>query len=371
MANVKVFEQSYQASYDHQFGVGEHKITFPPCSMVVPTGLIVRIYKGDSVADVSTDIFWEGAYNDLSFYVTGNLWDWNPCVLEITETTATPENLATFSWPSYFSKTDYYTVFQKVHIGQENVPDIITRYGKDVSSLQVPEHSEFTMYKGTQQSGSHLKLEPGTHDIADFLCKSYNFTTDTWKLVGTFLDFDNAIELDDSDPPRAQTAKADNPSDLDAEINISVSDGFQMEMTSEWDVEASTTIGVEVEGSGIFASVTAEASATVGGGYGQSSSDGESVELTASGTVEVPAHSEAEITMLTTVGKRKIPSSETYEDERTGERIEIKGSITTKYASESHIQITGGQVPQGDTIETNGKPPTSVESSPTSLAPSS
>ena len=357
MAKVQVFTGIYKGGTKYEYGVGEHIFSSKLGSVVIPEGLRLRVYQGNSKADWYGPPMWEGEYDDLTYYNCG----WWESVLEIkeTENTLSGGSFATFKWSSPTGVGTKYPLFVRVPVGSADCPGFVQ--GKEVQHVEVPDNSQITIFESRGLNDGSLTLGPGNHDVKSFGILSYNFRRDAWKLIATSLDLDNAVDVGDDTSPLLQSMQAGNSSNLSALIEIQVSDRFPMNMTSEWDAVASAN---EVTGNAIFESVTTKAASIVGGGFGQLSSDGLSVELIAEGGLNVDPFSQSTITMITDIGKRAIPASETYQNERTGEKVVISGSVTMQHASASNIRIEGGSLADEKPIQINGWAPTSIVVTP-------
>lgn len=346
MATVRCFSGTYLSGQQLTLNEGAHQNHWGhgPRSMIVEPGATCVIYSGQSIGDDYTITFYEGQYDDMGFYQVSAPWGW--VTIDVKATDVDKDTLATLKWKTY---PDNYPMFVKIPLGKENIPDSSGKVNKiypgvNATDVSIPANTHITLYGKTGESGDSLPLDPPGGGIQGLSAHSYNFTADEWKLISTQADTDNITQDDSDEPPRVVSSNVKNNSDFEVDMEVECSDEFSTDMTSSWDVSAETTIGVSVSEEAVFADFEESVEVSIGGSYGQETTDGQSVSLGATGTVQVPPNSEATMSMITNVGSMTIPTTLIYENQRTGAQETIQGSITTKFAASNEFDVSGGQL---------------------------
>ncbi len=350
MPEVTVYKGTYKTGDHANYGSGQYPLDQTIGSLVVPDGLTIIIYKGDAVDDDAdkTQKLYAGYYSDMSWYLDGarTSQDW---LLKIETTSLGPDSLVYTHWNGTFKDSDGHT--QNYWMQQGYPPSTNDVQERWVQYLVVPKSSKVTVYENASQGGASRTFGgPNTYaDTSDFAVRSLDFEQDDWTQIAQRLDMDHAT-FDDSagGHQESQAVHAQNPSEYVTVAIVTITDTVTTDMQQAWDVSSDVTIGSEAGTDIGVVEVEASIETTVGATYGQTTDDGQETDLSREIQVEIPPGGEAQVTMITTVGAATIPIERDLQNKRTGEIVTEQGTLTTQYAADTNITVTGGSLVDTD-----------------------
>ena len=340
MPEVHAWAGTWQQGKFYALDEGNHNIG-KIGSMVIPEGWMVTPQGGTAL--------YAGTYDDLSWYD----YQFNGDHSYKVETTDI-DNLALMEiqWIGNFNGSTI-KLNQTVPPGTYNAEK---KYWPDAAiGCVLPPNSTCVIYgEGSEQGNAQTLDTEGYNSWSNMTVKSVKFELDGWTQISSSLGdgvFDDDASVD------SQSAHANNESEFQATMTVTITDTVETETSQEWDTSASISTGVSAGTDIGPVEIEASIETEVGASYGQTSSDGQSTELSREVDVDVPPGGEAKITMQVTVGKATIPVTRQLQNDRTGEIITETGTITSNYASDTEISVEGGEMVQvrdenGNVLET-------------------
>ena len=303
-------------------------------SLVVPAGEQVTFYKNpDRSGGQSSYIFFEGTYQDLSWYGVKS----HPGMIHVEKTEVTANDLVEIGYYGNYEdggKKHSFYMHHKLPIGEYFAPDHF--WNDKISHLQIPfgvccevfedkDNPKSLIFDGVDEGGrTHIGLPD--YDYG-WLVSRIKITADTWESAGTKLE---NVEVE-SDEITADVFELANNSDIDGAVIKDVI-GYAKEKTTgiEWNA------AVAISAFGQFQFGPENCQGTVGGSVEVSAGYGENETNTKSDTrsVEVesppmPAHSTINGSLLVERGIMTGDIVRKWRNTRTGATTRTRGRFRT------------------------------------------
>lgn len=321
---------------NHQnLGVGQH--FFQRCRSVhIPEGEIVTFYHEQDVDGPKSRQFFEGDYNDLSFYGVPEM----PGIIEVVKTKLRKTDFVRAYNGVPFQNPDgsigWYNKIDVIPVGEWNAGVFFDTDALD--GLDIPNGLTIDAYDDPDFQGRHLRwsgMNPEGYtridlNIFDFRDKisSMRVMSDEWEAAGISLE--NEV-IENAEVLGSTTELAINSEDLEVGASKQVSATVQKTAEAHWDISA--TLGVKQGfeyGIGTVKGST-EISFSITGGYGQSSSSAESRTITDTVDIRGKKPGLYKFSMYVEYGKMKADIKRKWRNKTTGMVVTEVGKFESSY----------------------------------------
>lgn len=320
----------------HQnLGPGQHY--FQRCrSVQVPAGEVVTFYASQDLNGWKSRPFYEGDYNDLSFYGVPEM----PGIIEIQSTDFKQTdfirvyNGVPFQNPD--GTTHWYNKLDLVPIGEWNAGQFFE--GDSIDGIDIPHGVTVDAFADPDFKGRHMRwsgMDPNGFTRVNLQLfnfhdqiSSFKIISDEWEAAGMSLE--NEV-IEDAEVLGSTSELTINSEDLDAGISKQVSASVETSSQAHWDISATVGIKQGFEyGIGTVKGST-EVSFSVTGGYGQSSSTSNARTITDTVDVRGKKPGTYKVSLYVEYGKMTADIKRKWRNKTTGAFITETGKFESEY----------------------------------------
>ena len=308
--------------------------------MVVPEGLMVEFYKNQDRTGRRSHSFYQGTYNDLSFYGV-----WQPGVVHIQKTDLTRLDFVEVKWEAWFAQGKTYPMYLQIPVGDRKDG---TDFPNDkIEKLSLPfgvnaevfDEASFRggslIFSGTNPNGNtvvNLNEYDYSHKVS-----SMRVTADAWVSAGIRLENEVFVEGGEWEAETGHVSNNSKSATVTLPLNISTT----VEDTTEiqWDIRVGVSAKAEFQFGPEVSQGTVGVEVSVEGGYGENELKTNSRTVDRGLQVEVPPNSVVDGTLMVRHGVMEADIVRVWKNRRTGAFTETRGKVKIQKAGETRIEV--------------------------------
>ena len=335
---VRLYEGGWESGKIDEIGQGFYYNR--SCrSLKVSPGYVARFYENRDREGKKSFPFYEGTYNDISFYGVHQ----NPGAVEVEKTDLTHLDFVEVAhgvWWDGDGQSGLYMKTYKLPIGDR-------RYGVDfpndkISHLRLPYGLTAEVYDNDNFEGGSLIFSGNEQggvtfvDLDNFdydgLVSSVKVRADEWVSAGVA--FENVEINDNAGEVFGGSVRLDNnTSKNDQSVSETIISELAEETSEEWGIEAGIAASVGFEAgydSGTVAKATGNLEVSVSAGYGESKTTSKTKTFESQATAVADAYQSIIASMYIQIGEMTADCIRKWRNQRTNVIIEQRGRIRCK-----------------------------------------